>query len=790
MRKLFILLCLISFYSVGLAQNKSTLSGYLKDAETGEALIGARVYVDTLKAGVVANDYGFYSITLPNGTYAILFSFVGKSPEKMLVQLDANLTLNVNLKESKMLNTVEVTGEAKQHESSEMSTFNLPMSKVKSLPVMFGEQDILKTLQLLPGVRSGSEGSSGIYVRGGGPDQNLIMLDGVPIYNANHLFGFFSVFNGDAINNVKLIKGGFPAEYGGRISSVIDIRMKEGDMKKIHGEGSIGLIASKFMLNGPIWKDRTSFMISGRRTYFDILSKPFIALANKQMGGEDKISGGYYFYDLNLKVNHIINEKNRIYLSGYMGDDVLKVTSRYTIDDGSGKKYFEESEGGMDWGNKIVALRWNHQFNPKLFLNVTGNFSEYKFNTGFGYKYYEQGKEKTPEEKYAFNYLSGITDFGGNLHFSYYPHPKHKIKFGVGETYHTFKPGVTTLNYSSSGDVIDTSFGASKTFAHEFFGFLQDDFELGKRIQANVGVHFSNFLVRQKYYNAIQPRASFNFKITDKSSIKASYARTTQFLHLLTNASIGLPTDLWVPVTDSVPPQYGHQWAIGYAREFKHGFRASTEAYYKVMNNLLEYKDGASYFGTTESWEELIEVGNGNSYGLEVLLERTTGKLTGWIGYTLSWTNRHFDNLNNGKWFPYRYDRRHDVSVVLTYKFNDKVDIGVVWVYGTGNAVTLALQQYNGMPVNEWGNQTINHIDQRNNYRMPSYHRLDLGLNIHRPHDKWEGTWSISIYNAYSRQNPFYLEIGYLPNDPTDKKVLKQISLFPIIPTVSYSFKF
>ena len=781
-----IIICCLFFAQAMFAQ-KSTLSGYLKDAETGEALIGGRIYIDSLKIGVVSNIYGFYSLTLPNGTHDVMFSFIGKEPIKTRVILDQNIELAINLKDnSNTLTEVVVTGEKKQQESTEMSTVTLSMEKVKTLPVLLGEKDIIKTLQLLPGVQSGSEGSSGIYVRGGGPDQNLILLDGVPIYNANHLFGFFSVFNADAINQVKLVKGGFPAEYGGRISSVIDIRMNEGDMKKIHGEGSVGIISSKLMLNGPIIKDKTSFMITGRRTYIDLLARPLIKAANSQ-NGNDQVTGGYFFYDVNAKLNHIINANNRIYFSTYLGNDKFYVNSEYDYINDS-KTYIEENTGGIKWGNKIVALRWNHKFSPKLLLNTTLNYSDYQFTTGFGLTSYEKGNQANPTQDFSFEYLSGITDFGGNMNFYYYPSPKHDVQFGIGQTYHTFKPGVNQLKLSDGSSDLDTSFGSARTYAHEFYGYIQDDFSITKRLSLNAGLHFANFLVREKLYNSLQPRASFNFQLDDKSSLKASYAKTTQFLHLLTNTSIGLPTDLWVPVTDSIPPQQGNQVAFGYTRELSKGYRVGAEAYYKTMKNLIEYKEGASFFGSNQNWEGLVEVGNGYSYGLEMLFEKRTGKTTGWIGYTLSWTNRQFANINNGEEFPYRYDRRHDISFVLTHKFNDKVDIGVVWVYGTGNAITLALQKYNSSGGVEFGDSEVNHIDQRNGYRMPSYHRLDLGVNIHKPKKWGEATWSFGLYNAYNRQNPFYLDIGYLQGG--NEKVLKQISLFPILPSVSYSFKF
>lgn len=786
MRKLLAILCLVVSSTVW--SQKSTISGYLKDAETGEALIGAKVYVPELEVGVVANAFGFYSLTLPNGTYEILVSYVGMEPAKKQVELTENIELDIELKSQGTLETVVVTGEQKNHETTEISTIDLSMEKVKTLPVLLGERDIIKTAQLLPGIQSGSEGSSGLYVRGGGPDQNLILLDGVPIYNANHLFGFFSVFNADAINSVKLVKGGFPAEYGGRISSVIDINMNEGDMKQIHGEGSVGIISSKLMLNGPIIKDKTSFMVSARRTYVDLLARPFINYMNSQSPG-DEVTGGYFFYDVNGKINHIFSPNDRLYFSAYLGNDKFYVNNRYTYTDFStNQDRIEESNGGMLWGNKIMALRWNHKFSPKLFANTTINYSNYAFNTGFGFKDYLASNQDSVAADYSFSYDSGIQDWGGNIKFYYYPNPNHKIQFGVGNIYHTFIPGINQIQVNDTGSSVDTTFGSSRTYAHEFFGFIQDDFVIGKRFMMNAGVYFGNFYVREKYYGSIQPRAAINYKLDDKSSLKASYARTAQFLHLLTNTSIGLPTDLWVPVTDSIPPQYAHQVSVGYTREIFKGYQVSSEAYYKIMENLIEYKEGASFFGTSGNWENLVETGKGWSYGLEVLLEKKTGKTTGWIGYTLAWTNRQFENLNDGEIFPYRYDRRHDISVAVTHKLNDKWDFGLVWVYGTGNAVTLAFQEYNAIQDGGYGSANIEHIESRNNYRMPSYHRLDLGFNLHKEKKWGTATWSFGVYNAYNRQNPFYLEYGYLKN--SNDKVLKQISLFPFLPSVSYSFKF
>ncbi|WP_035842285.1 TonB-dependent receptor [Crocinitomix catalasitica] len=798
LKKILGLICIGLFtFSFGSYAQRYTLSGFIKDAENGETLINARVYIDSLKVGTVSNSFGFYSLTLEKGIHTVTFSFVGKTPIKSLIKLDEDKNFDMHLKPVGHLKTVLVSHEKEQFESTEMGTVELSMEKVKTLPVLLGEQDIIKTAQLLPGIQSGSEGSSGVYVRGGGPDQNLILLDGVPIYNANHLFGFFSVFNADAIKQVKIIKGGFPAEYSGRISSVVDIRMNDGDMKKIHGEGSVGIISSKLMLNGPIVKDKTSFMISARRTYLDILSKPILKSINKNKTDEQKTNLGYYFYDINAKINHIINTKNRIYLSFYLGNDRFKLNNSANYTDTDSIQSTKESSSGMDWGNKIIALNWNHQFNPKLFMNSVLNYSSYKFETRFGNNSYHQSKPDKKIEEVSFQYNSGITDFGGKLNFTYFLNPRNEIKFGLGETYHTFNPGINEIYSFNSISKIDTMYSTKNVYAHELNAFIQNDFKIGRRFQANLGLNYANFFVRNNHYGILEPRINLNIRLQEKSSIKLSYAKTSQFLHLLTNTTIGLPTDLWVPVTDKIPPQIGHQFALGYAHQLNRSYRFNIEGYYKKMSNLIEYKEGASFFNANQNWENKVEIGKGDSYGVELLFEKRFGKTTGWIGYTLSWANRFFENINDGKEFPYRYDRRHDISFVLTHKFNEKISIGAVWVYGTGNAVTMAFQKYqkfqDGEDNLDYDSQTINHYEKKNNYRMRAYHRLDLSLNIVKEKKWGQAKWSFGLYNAYNRKNPFYLDIGYKKNNEGfgfTKKALIQYSLFPILPSISYSFKF
>ena len=784
-----ILLICIFLVQASIAQTY-TISGYVEDGETGEKLLGATIYDSKSGKGTTANSYGFYSITLAQDTVSLRISFVGFVSDKQTFYLDKNTTVNSSLNSSLNLREVEVLASESERveERSEMSTINLSLDKVKSLPVLLGEQDIMKTIQLLPGVQSGSEGSSGLYVRGGGPDQNLILLDGVPVYNASHLFGFFSVFNADAINSVKLIKGGFPAHYGGRLSSVIDIRMKEGNMKEVHGEGSIGLISSKLMIEGPIKKDKTSFIISGRRTYIDILSRPFI----KQQT-ENGSYGGYFFYDFNAKINHKFSDKSRLYLSAYNGKDRFYAVDKYSYSN-DGTTYDSESESGINWGNTIAAIRWNYLISPKLFSNTTITYSKYQFEVGFAETEVETDNTGTYTGGYSFEYLSGIQDFSGKVDFDYTPHPDHYVKFGMGYTNHLFTPGVNQITQDEGAiSIIDTTFGSDRITAGEFWGYAEDDIKIGNRIKINPGIHFSGFNVNGKTYTSIQPGFSGRYMINEKLSAKASYSHMAQYLHLLTNAGIGLPTDLWVPPTDNIKPQFSNQVALGIAHTHGKLFEISVEGYYKTMSNLIEYKDGASFFGTGTDWESKIEVGNGLSYGAELLLEKKHGKTTGWVGYTLSWTNRQFENLNFGEVYPYRYDRRHDIGIAVTHEINDHVDIGVVWVYGTGNAVTLGTEQYqsydavfNGLNGYSYL-PNIESIESRNNYRMPSYHRLDMVVNFHKKKKWGERTWSFGIYNMYNRQNPFYL---FFSNDNQGNTRLTQISLFPIIPSFSYSFKF
>ena len=782
---------------IPLSAQRYTLSGYITDSETGEKLLNANVYDAETFKGSVSNTYGFYSLTLPKGSYTVEFSFIGYKTVKKQITLDKNQSLNLEMSSSIQLDEVVVKESriGKQVESTRMSVTEVSIEAIKTMPVLLGEVDIIKTIQLLPGVQSGTEGSSGFYVRGGGPDQNLILLDGVPVYNASHLFGFFSVFNADAINSVTLVKGGFPARYGGRLSSVLDIRMKEGNTKKISGNASIGIISSKLTLEGPILSENTSFLLSARRTYIDILSRPVMAYIAAQ--NDANLSAGYYFQDFNLKLNHKLSDKHRLYLSAYTGKDKAYAKSKNSYSWESTNTEYEDNFD-LHWGNLTSALRWNWQMSSKLFANITGTVSDYTMSTAMDFMSEDMNTNHITESSFTYN--SGIRDYAGKIDFDYVPNTRHYIRFGGNLTEHTFKPGVQVLRASDSETPeygIDTTMGNKNLIAQEYYGYFEDDIELTARLKTNVGVHISGFSVNGKDYQSIQPRASARFTLTQNWSLKAAYSQMTQYIHLLSNSSIGLPTDLWLPTTDSIKPQDAIQYAAGTAISFGE-YNLSVEGYYKTMTNLIEYKEGASFMEVDTDWDDKIEIGKGWTYGAEIMLEKKAGKTTGWIGYTYAWAWRQFDNISFGEKFPYRYDRRHDLSIAITHRFTDDIDIGANWVFGTGYAVTLPIESYvpiHNVPAeavnngevywDNWGN--IKHFDKRNNFRMPAYHRLDFGANFHKEIKWGKQTWSIGTYNAYNRKNPFYLDYAY---NKRNKKVLMQYSLFPIIPSISYALKF
>jgi hypothetical protein len=786
MYKISIVLFLILSFSLS-AQNieKRTISGYITDENSGEKLIGATIYDTISKRGAVTNEYGFYSLTIPKKEAHLRIAYFGCQTQFVSLEIDENDLDFALQKEIKELQEVVVNGK-RAVENSSSGTIELQLDKVEKLPLILGEKDIMRVLQLLPGIKSGGEASSGIYVRGGGPDQNLILLDGVPIYNVSHLFGFFSTFNSDAISNVTMIKGGFPPRYGGRASSVLDMRMKEGNLKHYNVEGSLGLISSRLLVEGPIKKDKTSFSISGRRTYLDALFRPFLYAL-------EGVDAGYFFHDFNTKIQHKINDKHHLYLSGYFGLDKVFVKDKPSIYyDAEANQYTQRTKSALKWGNSIGSLRWNYKINPKLFLNTTATFSKYNFSVGLEDETKIKNIDGTNEtQKYAFGYDSGILDWGLKTDFTYFPNPSHAIKFGVSETYHTFTPGISYQTITQNSINESTKTGSRTQYSHEMSLYIEDDFQVSKNLKINFGVHQSFFLTNKKLYAVPQPRFSGNYMLNDISSIKIGYSRMAQFLHLLSNSGIGLPTDLWVPATDITKPVYSNQISASYYRELPKNFQFSIEGYYKKMDNLIQYKEGVSFISGSSDWQDRVTRGQGWAYGAEFFIERKKGKLTGWIGYTLSWSERQFDELNFGKKFYHRYDRRHDLSLVLTYDINEKWDVGLVFVYGTGNAMTLGTQVYSSAPNSAFTEYfytpTVTNFEQMNDYRMPAYHRMDVGANRKKMKKNGESILSLSIYNLYNRQNPFMImrDINNQGNP-----VLMQTSLFPLIPSISWKFKF
>ena len=789
-----VILFVFLLFQAGLHAQRITVSGYVQDQQTGERLIGANVVEVISHHGTTTNDYGYYSLTIPAADSAeIRVSYVGYGMVRKKIVADTDQKIDFQLIPGDSLEAVTVTASGIPIEQrNEMSVISVPVKQMEKIPALGGEPDIMKVMQLMPGVQSGNEGTSGLYVRGGGPDQNLILLDDVPLYYVNHLGGFVSIFNTDAISSTKLVKGGFPARYGGRLSSIMDVRMKEGNMKEFHGSGMIGLVASKVALEGPIKKDKASYLISYRRFLYDLFTRPISKMVS------DGYSFGYHFYDLNAKVNYKFSDKDRLFLSLYSGDDKILVKAKMkTIDD------VDKSKGSNQWGNRLMALRWNHLYNQKLFGNVTVTYTRYRFNT----EYFGSFGDKNSKEEYYSDFLSGIYDVNGKVDFEYFAGQNYKMRFGVNGIYHTFRPGITS--YRRSGDDIspvDTSYGSLDLHSMEYAAYIDNEIRVSPRLRMDLGFRFVLYHVQQKPYLSAEPRLLLNYLLTDNISLKASYAIMQQNVHLLTSSGTGIPVDLWMPATAGVRPERSSQTALGLARSFMQGaLEFSMEGYYKKMNHLIAYKEGINSLWSATDWERRIETGGtGESYGIEFLLQKKTGKTTGWIGYTLSKTTRQFDNINLGKTYPYKFDRRHDVSIVWMYQLKKNIDLSATWVFGTGNAFTLAEGKFSAIDDNSqdpppfvFDTEAYIYSD-RNAYRMRSYHRLDVGINFHKKKKWGERTWNISIYNLYNRQNPYfyyfdtsasYDKEGHII-EGSEKTVLKQQSLFPIIPSVSYRFRF
>lgn len=773
---------------------KFTISGYIEEKGSGERLAGAVVYDQRTRLGVITNNYGYFSLNLVADSVTLMVSYLGYQKVKLPLLLDQNQSLILHLSPNLVLETVEITDAEMEaiERKTEMGTIEIPMAQIKLLPSLLGEVDVIKTMQLLPGVQSGSEGSSFLYVRGGGPDQNLILLDGVPVYNSSHLFGLFSIFNADAVQDVKLIKSAFPARYGGRLSSVLDIRMREGNAQKFKSEGSLGLTGAKLTLEGPIKQGKGSFIISGRRTLVDLVTRSFSLLSG---GG---YSQNYWFGDLNAKLNWRIGKKDRVYFSSYSGKDRFNIRNRDQSDG------VENIQGfGFQWGSVTTALRWNHEFSHKVFANFTATLSDYKYEN---YSRYISRPPSGIDERQTQSIQSGIRDYALRADFDYLPNSHHHIRFGGAAIPRRFRPEVTSSwDYNNAGSQTVTSLDENDVSGIENLLYLEDDMEIGNRIGLNLGLHASHFKVESSNYFSLQPRISTRYLLNNTSSLKASYSRMTQYMHLVSNSGVGMPTDLWIPVSDSFPPMQSRQVSLGYAKRFpSQGLEFTVEGYYKEMDQLIEYSNGANFF-TSNTWDEAVEKnGTGKSYGVEIFVHKKQGRWNGFAGYTLSRSDRQFAALNGGQRFPYKYDRTHDISIALIYHARKGLDFSGSWVYGTGNAISFPKSLFYGnsnpYAYNPWhspANTTsavpiqIDHGD-RNSFRVPSYHRLDLNCTMTKDKKWGELLYHFGVYNAYSRRNPFFVYLAPDSSGSTTHAEIKArlVSLFPAIPYFTLHLKF
>ncbi len=768
---LFLSLILLTF-STTLA-SKYTISGYVKNS-SGEELIGATIYARNLGIGTVTNVYGFYSLTLPEGKHNIEYSYIGQETQSKELLLNKSIRLNISLYESsETLEEVIITAERKNENviRTEMSTTKLQAKEIKKIPALMGEIDVIKTLQLLPGIQSTGEGFSGFNVRGGSPDQNLILFDEATVYNASHLMGFFSVFNNDAVKDLKIYKGDIPAQYGGRLSSLLDIRMKEGNQKNFEATGGIGTISSRLTLEGPIIEDKWSVLVSARRTYADL----FLLLSSDDAMKSTKL----YFYDLNLKTNYKISDKDRIFVSGYFGRDVLKFSDLYSF----------------DWGNYTLTTRWNHLFTEKLFSNFSFIYSKYDY------------KMESGDDNLGFNWISNLEDFKFKADLNYYPNPKNTIKFGLEVIHHHFIPGVA----NSMGESANTTISMPESYALEYGLYLSNEHKLLDKLTLNYGLRgsmFQNMGDATSYsfddnyektdsatydrweifntFSGLEPRLSLNYTLNPKSSIKASYSRTLQYMHLASNSTAGSPLDVWVPSSPNIDPQLADQVALGYFRNFfDNSIETSVEIYYKDMQNQIDFKDFADLMLNAE-YESEFRIGNAWSYGAEFFIRKQQGKFTGWISYTLAKAERKIPEINDGKIYSSSYDRPHNISIVAMYDLTKRWNVSATWVYASGSPVTFPTGRY------EQGNMIVPIYSERNGYRMPDYHRMDLSITLkskEKPNKRMTSDLNLSIYNIYNRHNAWMINFSQDEDNP-NTTVAELVYVFPIIPSLTWNFHF
>ena len=807
MKNLLLFLALALPLTLSAAPARITVSGHIHDSETGETLIGAGVVLDQAQVltGAATNNYGYYSLTLSSATVggrdriSLSYSYVGYETQVIEIPFVRDTVINVTLTPSLELEGSVVTARRDAGiKSSYLGAIDVPLDHIRNTPALLGEHDVLKALQLLPGVQGGGEGFAGLYVRGGGPDENLILLDGVSIYNVDHMLGLFSVFQPEAVKKVTLYKGSFPARYGGRVSSIIDIRTNDGNMKETHGSVGLSVVSDKLHIEGPIIRDKLSYSFSARGMHTGVLA-PIMKLALKEN------YANYYFYDLNGKLTWRVGEKDRLYLGAYLGADNLKYRQEgdYTTEIEYGdtyavRNYHSNDESRISWGNALVNLRWNHVFNHRLFSNTTVAWNSYS-SVIAGSSHtdgYDDGIKYT--NRYATDYRSGIRDLSARMDFDYNPSPRHLVKFGAEYIFHSFIPEtISSQSYEVSGEeeLLDTTLRFTNQkpyYGHDLSVYGEDDIMLSEHLTVNPGARLSLFAVEGRSYLAFQPRLSAKLSLPYDISVKAGYARMAQYVHLLSASQLSLPMDLWVPITKDIKPVYSDQFTLGGYYSGLEGWEFSVEGYWKEMRNILEYKDGTFSVGNTAGWENTVAMGRGRAIGLEFFVQKTSGSTTGWIAYTIAKSDRWFPDgtINLGRKFPYKYDRRHNINICVNHVFSKRWDINAVWSFASGNATTLAMQKTAVLKPDGGYIQEADYVTSRNNYRLPPSHRLNIGVNLHHPTRHGESVWNFSVYNAYNYMNPNFV---FLDSEYVDGKTnyyLQKVTILPIIPSVGYTFNF
>ena len=786
----FLAASVLGFVDATALPAQTTISGHVRDAVTHERLIGASVYVPALRLGVATDADGYFLLQTDGDAAEVEFSYTGYVLAKAAYR-DHAYGLLIDLEPGATLQTAEVTAARRADEIDDrvgMSTVDIPLSTYKTAPVLLGEPDILKILQLMPGVSGGAEGTAGLYVRGGSPDQNLILLDGVPLYNVSHALGIFSVFNADAVQDVRLTKGGFPARFGGRLSSVLEVETKDGPADAWRAEGAVGLVASRLTVGGPVG-ERTRVLASARRTYFDALYRPILALRDQDSPVSEIFRAN--FYDANLKVRHDLSERHRLFATAYFGGDrfgfgdVLEQPGRYT-------RY----EEGATWGNRVAALRWRAQLGPRAYLNTVASYSRY----GIGYSLENESRTGALDDATREDYVSSVRDFNLEADLAYAPSARHTFRAGAIATRHRYSPGELRTRASFGGETRDTSYAQARLDATEAAAYVEHEWTVTDALALDYGLHASAFR-SDATYASLQPRLAARYRLPARYALKASYARMTQYVNLLTTESLSLPTDVWVPSASDVRPQQSWQTALGLVGQPRPDLELSAEAFYKSLDGVVSYRAGESFFefDPARSWRDKITQGTGRVYGLELLAQRKFGRTNGWVGYTYSRNDRRFAALNNGRAFPFRYDRRHDASVVVTHEISERLTVSGSWIYASGNAYTLPeYRQYTGIETDGVGVYRRYRIaatpqaGSRNGFRVSDTHRLDVSATLTKSKRWGERAWVLGVYNAYWRRNPVYVRVKDVLNATTGEvdRQFQEVSLLPIVPSVAYQFRF